>query len=249
MCSLTCSLSNAAETFTALQIIEKSDHVRNPEKPFRLENQLTEYDGGAVKSEVKVTVFSKEEKSTGQFKNVVYYRQPSRDSGKIVLLNGTTMWFYDPTAKSSVRISPQQRLVGQASEGDVVTVNFARDYTPKLIDETSLEDADHQKRNCWHLELDHLKDDAVYNKIEYWVEKDSFHPIKGKFYSDSGRLLKIAYYHKYQPQLGANRPTETIIIDAINPKLITTMNFSNYKETAVPDNWFQRDYLSHLKAD
>lgn len=239
----------AAESVTAEQIVAKADLVRNPKNPFSLENLLTEYDSGAVKSEMTLTVYSKEDKESGQFKNVVIYKTPARDAGKIVLLNGTTMWFYDPSSKSSVRISAQQRLVGQASEGDVVTVNFAKDYKSKIIDEMTIEDADHFKKNCWHLELTPARKDAIYGKIEYWVEKSTYRPIKGKFFSDSGRILKLAYFHKYANALGAERPLETIIIDAVNPKLVTTMGFSKFKERVVPDNWFQRDYLPHLKAD
>lgn len=99
------------------------------------------------------------------------------------------------------------------------------------------------------MNLNPVKEDAIYNRVEYWVEQGNFHPIKGKFYSDSGRLLKIAYYHNYEMQMGALRPAEVIIIDAVNSKLVTTMNFSNIKEKSLPDNWFQREYLSHLKAE
>ena len=57
-------------------------------------------------------------------------------------------------------------------------------------------------------------DQAVYNRVEYWVERESFHPIKGKFYSDSGRVLKIIYYRNFGERLGGIRPTEAIIIDS-----------------------------------
>ena len=57
------------------------------------------------------------------------YVEPPRDAGKMVLLDGRSLWFYDPASKASVRISPQQRLIGQAAIGDVLTVNLAVDYT------------------------------------------------------------------------------------------------------------------------
>jgi hypothetical protein len=49
--------------------------------------------------------------------------------------------------------------------------------------------------------------------------------------------------------MGNLRPAEVIIIDALNSKMITTMGFSNYREKTIPENWFQRDSLSHIKAD
>lgn len=238
-----------ASAIDAQSIIQKVDRIRNPGKPFFSKNRLTEYSDGAVKNEMLLNVYSKEDKETGQFKSVIQYKEPARDAGKIVLLNGTTMWFYDPASKASVRISPQQRLIGQASEGDVVTVNLDKDYRAKLVNLESLDDADRKKRQCYHLELTPSKPEAIYNRIEFWVEEGTFRPVKGKFYSDSGRLLKIAYYHHFEMQMGAERPTETIIIDALNPKLVTTMNFSQYKEKEIPESWFQRDFLPHLKAE
>lgn len=234
---------------TPQEIIRKADAVRNPGKPFMIKNKLTEYSQGAVKSEMQLTSYSKEDPKTGQFKSLIRYLSPARDVGKMVLLNGTAMWFYDPASKASVRISAQQRLIGQASEGDVVTVNFDKDYTAKLIGSETLDDADRKPRKCYHLDLSPAKPEAIYNRVEYWVEEGSYRPVKGKFYSDSGKLLKIAYYRDFRMQLGVERPTETIIIDAMNPKLVTTMNFSDYQYKEIPDSWFQRDFLPHLKVE
>ena len=45
------------------------------------------------------------------------------------------------------------------------------------------------------------------------------------------------------------RPTETIIIDAVDPNLVTTMTTTDYRFQAIPDSWFQRDFLPRLKVD
>ncbi len=242
----------ADERPTAQSIIARSDAVRNPDVPFRLNLRLSEYVDGAEGNEVILRVFSKIDRASGQFKNLVRYLEPPRDLGKGVLMYGTTMWFYDPASKTSVRISPQQRLVGQASQGDVITVNLARDYTAKLVgprEGETLADADRKQRRCWHVELTPSTDSAVYGKVDYWVEKETYRPVKGKFYSDSGRLLKIAYYHKYQEQLGVQRPSEIILIDGVNTRLVTTVNSYGHHAMEIPDSWYQREYLPRLKAD
>jgi hypothetical protein len=74
-------------------------------------------------------VYSREDKQSGQFNNLVRYAEPPRDAGKLVLLKGGNLWFYDPASKASIRISPQQRLTGQASEGDV-SRSTSRAITP-----------------------------------------------------------------------------------------------------------------------
>jgi hypothetical protein len=234
---------------SAQEIVAKSDRVRNPGEPFRLTNRLTEFREGVVRDEMTLIVFSKEDSASRQFRSLVRYMDPPRDNGKMVLLNGTKMWFFDPASKASVRISPQQRLIGQASEGDVVTVNLAEDYKAKLLGTETIQDADRKQRTTWHLELTPSREDAIYARIEYWVEQSNFWPVKGKFFADSGRPLKIAYYHRFEKQLGADRPGEVIIIDAVNSKLVTTMRYSDLRSVEIPESWFQRDYLPHVRVE
>jgi outer membrane lipoprotein-sorting protein len=241
-------MAAVAEAQTAQEIVAATDKVRNPDKPFRSTLRLTEYVGGQERDHDWLVLYSKEDGATGQFRNLVQYVEPARDTGKRVLLDGHSLWFYDPNSKVSVRISAQQRLIGQAAIGDILTVNLAADYTPSIVGTETIDDATRQARACWHLELKASNDLATYNRVEYWVEQRSFYPIKGKFYADSGRLLKIVYFRKFAQQLGAIRPTEAIIIDAVDSSLATTAAVGDYAYQDVPEAWFQRDYLPHLQV-
>jgi len=239
----------AAEEPGAQEIVAAADRVRNPDRSFRLTNTLVEYVKGKPRDRITLVIYAREDKETRQFNNLVRYAEPPRDAGKLALLNATKLWFYDPASKASIRISPQQRLIGQASDGDVLTVNLARDYTAKLIGEETLQDADRKNRDCWHLDLVAATEDAVYSHAEYWIERGTYRSVKAKLYADSGRLLKIAYYRKYEQQLGGERPTETVIIDAVDADLVTVLDGSDYRFQEIPDSWFQRDFLPRLKAE
>lgn len=236
----------AAEAQTAREIVARSDSVRNPSQSFRFTNAVVDYVGGKARDRLVLTVYSKRNGSDGAFDNLVRYSDPPRDLGKMVLFNGTNMWFYDPSSKTSVRISPQQRLIGLASNGDVVTVSLGRDYASTLVGTDTLQDADRVRRVAWHVNLVATDRDAVYSRIELWIERGTYRPVKGKYYYDSGRLLKIAYFHKYEEQLGAVRPDETVIIDGIDPNLVTTMTLSDFVAQDIPDTWFQRDFLPRV---
>jgi outer membrane lipoprotein-sorting protein len=232
---------------TATEIVAATDKVRNPHEPFRSTITFTQYISGREREHNTLVVFSKEDPATRQFRNLVQYVEPARDAGKRVLLDGRSLWFFDPASKTSVRISPQQRLIGQAAVGDVLTVNLVVDYDASLLGTEKITDAARTERQCWHLDLKAANDRAVYNRIEYWVEQDSFYPIKGKLYSDSGRLLKIVYFRNFTQRLGAVRPTEEIIIDAVDAALATTATFGDNGFQDVPDGWFQRDFLPRLQ--
>jgi hypothetical protein len=240
-------IGGAACAQTAQEIVAATDKVRNPSRPFRSVLTLTEYVGGRERDHDMLAVFSKEDPATRQFRNLVQYVEPARDAGKRVLLDGHSLWFYDPDSKVSVRISAQQRLIGQAAIGDILTVNLAADYTAGLVGIERIDDAARQPRQCWHLDLKAANDVATYSRIEYWVEQGSFYPIKGKFYSDSGRLLKILYFRNFAERLGAVRPAEAIIIDAVDTSLATTATFGQSAYQDIPEAWFQRDYLPRLQ--
>src|SRR6516162_11410541 len=246
--ALSLCVTAVAHAQTAQEIVAATDKVRNPDKPFRSTLRLTEYVGGKERDHDSLILYSKEDGATRQFRNLVEYVEPARDTGKRVLLDGHSLWFYDPNSKVSVRISAQQRLIGQAAIGDILTVNLAADYTASIVGTETIEDAARQPRKCWHLDLKASNDLATYNRVEYWVEQGTFYPIKGKFYADSGRLLKIVYFRNFSQQLGALRPTEAIIIDAVDPSLATTATFDEYAYQEIPEAWFQRDYLPHLRT-
>lgn len=234
---------------SAQEILAATDKIRNPGVPFRLTNTIVEYRGGQPQNRLGLIVYAKEDKGSGQFRNLVRFVDPPADAGKLILSSGAVMWFYDPAAKATVRISPQQRLIGQASNGDVLTVNLNTDYTAKLAGEEVIQDASRQEHACWHLDMTASNETAIYNRCEMWVEKATNRPIKGKFYSDSNRLLKVAYYGKYEDHVDGYRATEAIIIDAVDSGLVTKMSFTDYRAVEIPEAWFQRDYLPRFKAD
>src|ERR1700740_251079 len=156
--------AGAALAQTAQEIVAATDRVRNPDQPFRSVLTLTEYVGGKERDHDVLAVFSKVDTTSGQFRNLGQYLEPARDAGKRVLLDGHSLWFFDPDSKVSVRISPQQRLIGQAAVGDILTVNLATDYTATVVGTEKIDAAAHQPRQCWHLELKAANDTATYNR-------------------------------------------------------------------------------------
>jgi len=241
--------ATTASAQTAQEIVAAADKVRNPGQPFSLTNTLVEYRSGKAGAKMVLAIYAKEDKDNQQYRNIVRFVDPPRDVGKLMLKNGNILWFYDPASKASVRMSPQQRLLGQASNGDVLTVNLAKDYAATLAGTEQIQDADRKPRETWRLELTAVDESVTYHRIEYWIERDSFQTVKGRFFSDSGRLLKTAYYRKIEMQLGGPRPTEAIIIDGVDTNLVTRMNFVDYKARDIPESWFQRDFLPRFRPE
>ncbi len=233
----------------AQDILAASDAVRNPQNPFSLTVALVEYRKGKQTDGNTLTVYSKAETASGQFRSLIRFVAPARDANKLMLKNGNDLWFYDPASKASIRISPQQRLLGQAANGDVVTVNLAKDYRASLAGEETIQDGERQSRHCYKLALAAASPDVTYHHIEMWIDTSNNRPVKGRFYTESGQLLKTAFYRRYESQLGAERPTETVIIDGLDPAWVTVMRFSDYAFRQIPETWLQRDYLPRFRPE
>ncbi len=234
---------------SADEVLAASDAIRNPGRPFSVTVTLTEYQGGQMVDNSTLVSYSRTQQGTGQFASLIRFVLPARDAGKLMLKNGNDLWFYDPNSKASVRISPQQRLLGQASNGDVATVNFAKDYKATLLAEEETQDGERKLRKARKLGLTAAAPDVTYASIEMWVDAENNRPIKARFFAESSRLLKTAYYRRYQLQLGVERPTETVIIDGLNPQSVTLMRFSEYAARSVPETWLQRDYLPRFQPE
>lgn len=247
--ALSCGAWRAVAAPDPQSLLAASDAIRNPSQPFRVTVTLTEFDNGQQSATSTLTTYSRKLEANGQFASLVRFVEPARDTGKLMLKNGNDLWFYDPGTKASVRLSPQQRLLGQAANGDVVTVNLTKDYTATFAGEETIKDGERKQRRAYRLALAAASEEATYTAIELWVDADTSAPLKSLFYAGSGRLLKTAYYRRFQPQLGADRPTETVIIDGLNPQSVTLMRFSNFTARNIPTSWFQRDYLPRFQAD
>ncbi|MBK1682278.1 outer membrane lipoprotein-sorting protein [Rhodoferax fermentans] len=244
-----CALAQGAPQPNAQAMLQASDAVRNPDKPFGVTVTLIEYRSGKQTDTSTLGSYAKSDARSGQFRTLIRFVAPARDEGKLMLKNGNDFWFYDPSSRASVRLSPQQRLMGQASNGDVVTVNLAKDYQAKIGLEEEIADGNRQMRRSTRLDLTASSPEASYNRIELWVDSTNSQPLKARFFSESERLLKTVYYRRYQPQLGKERPTEMVIIDGLDTKWVTVMRYSDFVYRDVPEVWLQRDYLPNFKPE
>ena len=101
----------AQSSLNPQEILAASDAVRNPDKPFGVAIVLTEYRNAQQVDANTLAIYSKLDPTNGRYRTLVRYVGPPRDTGKLVLQNGTEMWFFDPSSEASIRISPQQRLL------------------------------------------------------------------------------------------------------------------------------------------
>jgi outer membrane lipoprotein-sorting protein len=167
---------------------------------------------------------------------------PKRNKGEIYLFNDRNMWFYKPSLKKPVSISARQRLSGQASNGDIATTHYARDYSPVYEKEENI-----NSNNCAVLLLTSKDKNTTYDKIRYFVSLGTHRAIKAEFLSLQGSLLKTALF-EYENKIEVNGKIEPlvskmIISDAFNKENISTLTYASPKIVNVSENKFNVNNL------
>jgi outer membrane lipoprotein-sorting protein len=213
---------------TANQILIRSDEYRGSLESFSIDVELTSFEGARSESS-KFRVYGK-----GSDRSVVEFLAPATEKGRFLLMLRDAMYIYLPSSSRPVRISPMQRLMGQASNGDVARTSFSVDYVAK----SASEDGD-----AWLLELEAKDPSLSYKRIQLWLDRATFEPRRADFYVASGKLLKRAHYKKFGTMAGRRVVTEVEIEDLLRVGNRTVMRYANLTERTNPDKMFTKDAL------
>lgn len=177
--------------------------------------------------------------------SLVRYVSPATERGKALLMSDNNLWFQSPNNQKPIRITPQQRLLGEASNGDVASTDFSGDYQPRLL---GIETA--EGKRSYKLELTAKPGRlAAYQRLFLWVRTDDLAPVKAEFFAPSGKPLKTAWYRRFQPvaEAGGKRQlVEVEIVNALNDKARTVMRYSNFDVKALPASRFNLRTLANL---
>ncbi|MBF0443820.1 MAG: outer membrane lipoprotein-sorting protein, partial [Oligoflexales bacterium] len=160
---------------------------------------------------------------------------PARDKGRNMVMIGDDMWAYVPNLKRAVRIPLQQKISGQAANGDISRMSWSQDYKPVL---------EKMDGNHYVLMMTALRKGLTYEKIRLWIEKGTYRPFKGEYLNLSGEPIKKVRFEQYEKREGAMRPTVMAIEDAMNSKLNSKIILEKMKISDFPESRFTVSSLS-----
>jgi len=219
---------------SADSILKKSDAGKMPPgESLSFKATVKEFKEQDLVKETRYEVLTK-----GRENSLVSTTYPERQQGRKLLMEGDNMWIYTPDIRRPARISPNQKLTGEVSNGDIARTDFYNDYTPKLL---GIEDFNGHK--IYHLDLLAKRKDVTYPRIEYWVTAQDFLPLKAVFYSFGGKVLKTGYYSSVKVVMGHKCVTQLKIIDALAPSHYSIMSYNSHKKVRVPDRLLAKESL------
>jgi len=171
------------------------------------------------------------------------FTSPANMNDRMVLMKDRNMWFIRSGLKKPVSLSPRQKLLGDAANGDIASTNYVDDYHGVLLGEETV-----RSEPCYVLDLKAANKSVTYDRIKYWVSKERLVGVQAEFYTISGKLFKTAEF-KYDNRIKVDAQeelpfvSELIIRDAIQKDRVTTMTYGHIKVEPIPDSAFNLNLL------
>ena len=226
-----------AEGPVSEQLIRDADSFRGyPGQSFKFSLQVTSIIQGEAKRTLRMSVFVREEAS------LVRFEAPARDKGKAMLFKDRALWFHVPDTRKLIRIAPLQRLLGDASNGDVAGTSFSGDYQARIVGSDTIDgEASHL------MELKAVDRKVTYARLRYWISRKDHRPLKSEHYALSGKLMKVVHYQKYMETPGGPKLARLLILNPLREGHRTIMDYSRWEAIDLPSAMFQKTYLKRLK--
>ena len=224
----------------AQNILLKSDGFRNSENSSAEVNLTLKYfQKDRKNSEIKYDVWYK-----GHDNSIVKQITPEAGKGTIILMSGPNMWHYKPGDSNPLRITPQQKLLGGASNADIAKMGFSFDYNASLIGIDTC-----SGKKCYKLNLTAKDEKLAYQKIIYYIDEENYLPVKAEFLTVSGRLMKTAFYSDYKTFVdNFKTPSKIKIVENLfNRQNYTEIEYNSIKKKNFPNKYFNYNYLENLK--
>lgn len=163
---------------------------------------------------------------------------PPRDAGSRLLQNGRSMWFGKPSLTKPVSISARQKMVGPASNGDIASTNYAKDY-----DATILRTEPVNGEDAYVINLVAKSKFVTYDRIVYYVSVARLVPLKAEFYTVSGKLFKTAAF-EMDNRLDIDGKPQTFVSKMTIQDTIEKSNYSVLQYRDVRTKRFDADTFS-----
>jgi hypothetical protein len=257
--ALAASVALAQANADVTTVLKAADRYRAGAENLQVETQVTVLNrDGSTDKERRYTVFAQ-----AQHKSLVLMRSPA-EAGQKVLMLGDDFWLLLPGSQRPLRITPMQKLLGDASTGDIATMSWAEDYTGTLVGEEQCESSPRGKAGdapagggsaatggppvpCWHLSLQSARKGLTYARIELWVGKARSEPLKAELYVQSDKLAKLASFVLDK----ADKPTqvtEMVLSDKLSSHKETRVRYVSRQQKQVPETWLNPMFLARNPA-
>lgn len=219
--------------------LAKADSYRLSSESTRVDVEVTLYKGDKLEKRRRYQVYLKPARRS----SLVLFKSPG-EMGQKVLMVGSNFHLFLPRSRRAIRITPMQKLLGDAATGDLASMTWREDYSGVL--KSSSENINGIA--CDLLALSSRRRGTTYDRIELYLQKETHIPVFARLYLKSGKLAKEASY-----TLGHVDGREMIIamtlVDRIRKNRKTIVNYRSIKPLKIPNKYYNPQYLLRARID
>ncbi|QXC55514.1 outer membrane lipoprotein-sorting protein [Vibrio mimicus] len=213
-------------------MVQKADDYRLKESAAKVITVVQLYHDGTLEKTNQYDVYVRENRES-----LVLFRSAT-EAGQKLLMLGDNYWLLMPKSRRPIRITPMQKLLGEASVGDISTLTWSDDYQPSFEGEERLLREDQSSVDAYRLALKAKTAGASYQAITLWLNKADASPVKADLYLHSGKLAKVAWF-----KVQGDRVVEMLLFDKIQPQKRTVIEYQSVQPKRLEDKFYNPAYL------
>jgi hypothetical protein len=227
---LAAGAAGAAPTEPESAWLEDVDRARNAFAEAVITARASQVAGGKVTGSADFRIYTK-----GADRGLIVFHGGKNDGRKILNV-GEKMWLMVPGASRALPITPNQRLLGGASVGDVARVQFAQDFTAVLRPGSE----NVQGKPCRVLDLTAKSGAAPYPRVVLWFDEKERLPCRLLFTLPSGKPAKEVTFTKFRKASGKTIVAQTEIRDLLAGEQgsLTRLEYLDYRSAKIDDKFF-----------
>ncbi|QTD44019.1 outer membrane lipoprotein-sorting protein [Ottowia testudinis] len=232
-----CALSALVHAQDVNALLKDADRYRMAADNLQVDTQINTFHAdGTPDKERRYTVFAQ----AGR-KSLVLMQSPA-EKGQKVLMLGDDFWLLMPGSSRPMRITPMQKLLGDAATGDIATLSWSGDYSAQLAGEEPCDEAA-KTPMCLRLHLQATRKGVTYQRIELWLGRARHEPVRADLYVQSDKLAKQARF-VMDSAAAPNTVNEMHLTDRLGNGKQTRIRYLSRKERAVPAEWLNPMFLA-----
>ena len=175
-------------------------------------------------------------------RSLVVFRSPSERGQKMLML-GDDFWLVLPSSQRPLRITPMQKLLGDASTGDIASLTWAEDYDGKVEGEQIVDGIP-----CLKLDIAGQRKGVSYPRIVLYLAKTDRRPVQAELYVASEKLAKQAVFTLGDMD-GRRLVTMMVLTDRLQQGRETEVRYLSRSAKALGDEYYNPAFLVRADID
>lgn len=244
-CLMFCISSSARSDLTVTEIMKQMEKMQEQGTDISARVVLTHQ---KAKQGVKVyeSLFFRRDRDDAF---LIIMTAPEAEKGNGYLRMGDNFWMYRRNTRTFQHINRDEEISGTDTKaGDFEKRKFTELYRPATNAGTGdvLREEMLGRKAVYKFTVRARVNDVTYPHQVYWVEKETFLPLKVESYSLSGTLMLTAYYLKYTHIEGKYILLKGLFVDEFEKGNKTVLELSGISLNALDNSIFTKAYLENL---